>query len=600
MKRPTATTRRNAKATTIAVAGGGFGSGSKKIWLVAVVVLVSVSLVLMSVLPVILIEKSIIPDTSQQDGLTENDRDHVSPHKVVGKSMGRTATNGKTRTTKDGRTLMDVSLSDLLPDQGFADRPIARGVAGRPVAETPAVATARRATIQCDINVDSLAYWNVDERDHEFQSPFAVSTNPGDKDQEEEKFITFTPDRGGWNNIRMSLEIIFVIAAATGRTLVLPPKEPLYLMHLDKNNRYRGFADFFPMEKVQKRVKTISFAEYIQRTNAPQIPEDIQVGVRGGADHCDRRDKSSASCSDVNQYLERTGTLVNISASHTCLVFDEESYQTAQPPTDADSLAHVQAYCGKRQIVYWNAKQFRDPTVLFFDAGKKEFRLLCHFYGMIHFTRPDISHYYKRFVRDYLHYHDAIYCAAGKIVKAVQAEGMAKYGHTVDAEGAGAFSSMHVRRGDLQYKKVKISAQEWYDNTQEVWLKPELLYIATDERDKGFFDDLAKHHELRFLDDYWDLAGLGELDPNYMGMIDTIVASRGRAFAGTWFSTFSGYINRLRGYHGMSMKDSWYSFLPKKTAVHEWRVVDDMAYAFEWPDGWAGIDADVWPERDVF
>ena len=52
---------------------------------------------------------------------------------------------------------------------------------------------------------------------------------------------------------------------------------------------------------------------------------------------------------------------------------------------------------------------------------------------------------------------------------------------------------------------------------------------------------------MRFLDDYWDMAGLGDLDPNYMGMIDTIVASRGRVFGGTWFSTFSGYITRMRG-----------------------------------------------------
>jgi hypothetical protein len=84
------------------------------------------------------------------------------------------------------------------------------------------------------------------------------------------------------------------------------------------------------------------------------------------------------------------------------------------------------------------------------------------------------------------------------------------------------------------------------------------LYIATDEKEKSFFNDLAKYHTLRFLDHYWDMAGLSELDPSYMGMI---VASRGRAFAGTWFSTFSGNINRLRVDHGMSMQD-------RKTAVH--------------------------------
>ena len=83
-------------------------------------------------------------------------------------------------------------------------------------------------------------------------------------------------------------------------------------------------------------------------------------------------------------------------------------------------------------------------------------------------------------------------------------------------------------------------------------------------------------------------------------MIDTIIASRGRAFAGTFFSTFSGYINRLRGYHGMSMKDSWYSLLERKTRMHEWEDIDHYVFSYEWPTGWVGIDADVVPTKDVF
>lgn len=173
-------------------------------------------------------------------------------------------------------------------------------------------------------------------------------------------------------------------------------------------------------------------------------------------------------------------------------------------------------------------------------------------------------------------------------------------GFKIDDEGAGGFSALHVRRGDLQYKRVKIPAEEWYENTKEVWMPQEILYIATDERNKTFFDPIAKHHEIRFLDDYFDLANLGDLDPNWFGMIDTIVASRGRAFAGTFFSTFTGYINRLRGYHGMTMKDSWYSWLPRKTRMHEWEHVDTMVYSYEWPEGWVGIDADVESNKDVF
>jgi hypothetical protein len=52
--------------------------------------------------------------------------------------------------------------------------------------------------------------------------------------QGDTKYISFSPDRGGWNNIRMSMEIIFVIAAASGRTLVLPPEQPLYLLHVSR------------------------------------------------------------------------------------------------------------------------------------------------------------------------------------------------------------------------------------------------------------------------------------------------------------------------------------------------------------------------------
>jgi hypothetical protein len=44
----------------------------------------------------------------------------------------------------------------------------------------------------------------------------------------------------------------------------------------------------------------------------------------------------------------------------------------------------------------------------------------------------------------------------------------------------------------------------------------EIIYIATDERNKTFFNAIAEHHQLLFLDDFKDLANLDDLDPNYM------------------------------------------------------------------------------------
>jgi hypothetical protein len=122
---------------------------------------------------------------------------------------------------------------------------------------------------------------------------------------------------------------------------------------------------------------------------------------------------------------------------------------------------------------------------------------------------------------------------------------------------------------------MRVTAEEWLHNTQEVWRRNETLYIATDEKDKeGFFEPFRKvGHKLFFLDDFRELAGLDNMDPNHMGMLDVVVASRGRAFAGTFRSTFSGYINRLRGYYGMSMNDSYFGQMKEKNMMHEWHNV---------------------------
>ena len=66
--------------------------------------------------------------------------------------------------------------------------------------------------------------------------------------------------------------------------------------------------------------------------------------------------------------------------------------------------------------------------------------MLSHFYGFLLFTNPVIDNYFKRFVRDFLHYTDSIYCAAGKIVNALQEEGKA-LGFEEDEEGGGGHCS---------------------------------------------------------------------------------------------------------------------------------------------------------------
>ena len=277
-------------------------------------------------------------------------------------------------------------------------------------------------------------------------------------------------------------------------------------------------------------------------------------------------------------------------------------------------------------------------------------RLLDNFYFIFLFENPKIHYHYHRFIRDHLHYNDLIYCAAGKIIHALQKESMDKgfirtnpiitttndhssYNRNIqEAQNNNGnvnasptpvsfYSSLHVRRGDLQYKFVKIPAEEWYENTKDIFFPKEVLYIATDETNRSFFDPLTNHYTIRFLDDYQKIFNPDNaIESAYYGMIDTIVASYGRQFVGTSFSTFTNYINRgklfcfifisailsykiltstcnkiVRGYRGFSMNSSWYGTLNEKNNMHIWddeAILKNPPFTREFPDGWIRIDGD--------
>jgi hypothetical protein len=114
---------------------------------------------------------------------------------------------------------------------------------------------------------------------------------------------------------------------------------------------------------------------------------------------------------------------------------------------------------------------------------------------------------------------------------------------------------MNFCRGEFQYKVVKLPASKILSNIEAFVPRNQLVYVATDERNKSFFDAFRSHFpQVKFLDDYMDYADLRSVNPNYLGMIDQIICSRGDYFVGTWFSTFTGYITRMRGYLGYSDK----------------------------------------------
>jgi len=114
-------------------------------------------------------------------------------------------------------------------------------------------------TLTCP-HADLVTFWRVPTvTDKAYRSPFA---DVGPK----EKYVTFEPDVGGWNNIRMQMETVLVFAIATGRILVLPPDQPLYLLNKGKGHENaHNFADFFPFDIIKERVPVITMSEFMAR-----------------------------------------------------------------------------------------------------------------------------------------------------------------------------------------------------------------------------------------------------------------------------------------------------------------------------------------------
>ena len=245
------------------------------------------------------------------------------------------------------------------------------------------------------------------------------------------------------------MEIVFIIAAVTGRTLILPPDQPMYLLRNDPSNKRRGLAGFFDMtgESFKKRVNVITTEEFLKKEATPGgqfvlQPNEYDELSKLAREGCN---KMQTSCGKIHDFLVKFGVTPNITATHhQCLVVDDGMYQRGVP----DFPDRAKEFCasGNREMVYVT-KEFNQPQLMYIQAAKPPTRMLAHYYGYITFTDPSYDNYFKRYVRDLLHYRHEIFCAAGKIVASLQAVGNS-HGFPPDQElGIGGYSALHIRRG---------------------------------------------------------------------------------------------------------------------------------------------------------
>ena len=246
--------------------------------------------------------------------------------------------------------------------------------------------------------------------------------------------------------------------------------------------------------------------------------------------------------------------------------------------------------------VYDEAMQ-KQLVVHFMCYHKMRIRYLVHFYAFLYFEDWRHDLWMKRFMRDHMRYMDEIQCAAARVVEKVR-----ERSRQLHPELNGAFDTFHIRRGDFQFRSTRIDADAILGNSKEFLQDQKTVFIATDERDKSFFKPLQDVYDVVFLDDFMDV--LKDVNTNYYGMIDQLVAAKGDVFLGCWFSTFTGFINRMRGYYSVKLKQpgyengtlptTYYYVTAEKTfQMHQYQPLSRGFFNREFPTSWRQIDEGI-------
>jgi len=450
----------------------------------------------------------------------------------------------------------------------------------------------------CPIDA-SIKYWHSSTP--QYRSPLYQLPGRG------KRYVVYQPDLGGWNNIRMALEVVIVFAHATGRTLVLPPDAVLYLLHGNKkwgDNR-SNLGDFIDVDKLRDGLNIITMQEFL-KTEA--LPGHLLAPLPNNNVALEKKDLwayLAKACHTRQWYPGKTFIAFNLTRGTSSPFGTLAGFDTGLGSASAEYRQHLTAFAIKRRPVLYDA-DFDNHVAIFFP-GSSENRILTHFYGYLFFADVQIHNFYKRFVRDRMRYLDDIFCMASKVVRAVR------------AEAAGApYAAYHIRRGDFQHPQMKIPSEQIVDHTQELWkphglvsapgatAKP-ILYVSTDERNRTFFAPFESHFRIRFLSDYMSLlttggGGDGEVDFNHLGMVEQLVCASAALFVGTPLSTFTSYITRLRGYlnttevpvasgSGVGRYTSTYYFMPRQ--MHQLSKQPTLKLPF-WPreftEAFVGID----------
>ncbi len=332
-------------------------------------------------------------------------------------------------------------------------------------------------------------------------------------------------DQGGLNNIRLVFEYVAIVAAITGRTLVLPPRQSWYLVNHGPRHRGHGeggtrFSELFDILALQQVLRVLTTEEFVEEA-AGHLPVPERFRRRGAFDY---RSSDDTHWKLWRDWLHENSEMPDWNPYDTVIAF---------PDRARADLSWVTAdYIDGRDIVEFTPVLNASPIIYFpSNSGQRYLGPVATMLIGEDETLPALT---RRFLKHHVRYHPAIFALAEECIR--QLPGLFKY------------HAIHIRRNDFQYEQTRANASTSLGNIEALLDQGLPVYVATDEVDEEFRRSFRLNHQVYFWEDVMRRYTGPGIPDGLIGPIEQLICAGAHRFIGTDLSTFSTYIVRLRGY----------------------------------------------------
>ena len=337
----------------------------------------------------------------------------------------------------------------------------------------------------------------------------------------------------------MSYEMFLAIAAITKRKVILPPD--CWMLFLSESQKKKDWIDFWKI--FDKQVLLEEF-DCIEHWDVPEFKGKFNK-MKGERSYTKNIGKCGLDLAEVS-----------------CGGNTSSDQHTVYVNTRIDTQ-DFKNFCYNRPIVELNC----DDQFFHF-----EYHLFGHYWYHVYPGGETLRNKLKDKINRVLKYHDKFYFYADAVrIK------------------LGAFNSIHVRRNDfLEAREDDIACVNAPEKILEMVNRLPLhnkslpLYIATDEKDRSFFDLLGEKYDIYFYEDFdYRFGNNFDEDNLHIAVLEQVICSQSENFFGTYLSTFSKRINIMRGLEGRQAEDHYgINHLPEQPDenlddVFPWRKMSD-------------------------